>query len=161
MDSDIIYQTFLVRFTNFLIKVDNAATKIDGRVVSIEDIRNRLLSLHTEQNDNAHPEWWAETAAIAMAIADRRKHVNIHVVARLLARKRVDYGCNNIVEFGQIGIAIRAMDKYHRIVNITKRDGETAVGESIDDAYVDIIGYCAVAYLYASDSWLDSTVVDI
>lgn len=79
-------------------------------------------------------------------------------IALLLAKKRVDYGDKNIVAFGQKGIIVRCMDKIHRLHNLLKRDGESAVGESIEDAFTDIIGYCAVSILYLRKEWMDDTI---
>jgi hypothetical protein len=70
------------------------------------------------------------------------------MVALLLA-KRQAYGPGNLVRFGAISIVIRASDKIDRLANLLKA-GETtsADGESIEDAFRDLVGYGVLGLLH-------------
>jgi hypothetical protein len=67
----------------------------------------------------------------------------------LLVKKRKAYGPGNLVRFGAIGIVIRASDKIDRLANLLKA-GETtsADGESIEDAFKDLVGYGVLGLLH-------------
>ncbi len=63
-------------------------------------------------------------------------------MAELLVRKRKSYGPSNLVRFGPIGIAIRAGDKVDRLATMCQNNEQsTADGESMEDAWMDLIGY--------------------
>lgn len=65
----------------------------------------------------------------------------------LLIRKQHDYGHDNINNFGTIGIAIRVCDKIARIRNLEAR-GSQGIAEPLQDAYLDLVGYAAIAQMY-------------
>lgn len=69
-------------------------------------------------------------------------------VAALAADKQASYGPQNILSFGGNGIVVRLSDKVARIENMTAkaRTGEE-IGEPLEDAYRDIIGYAIVALM--------------
>jgi len=64
----------------------------------------------------------------------------------LLARKQADYGHDNIERLGRIGIAVRMCDKIARLLNLSKKDGVTAVkDETLLDTLHDLVGYVVIA----------------
>lgn len=76
-----------------------------------------------------------------------------------LIRKQKDYGPENIARFGNIGLLIRMHDKIARLENLLKKsnnDFNTAVlintvsDETIIDTLIDIIGYSAIAIMWAT-----------
>ncbi len=58
----------------------------------------------------------------------------------VLVKKNADYGDNNLLRDGLLGIAIRLGDKTERLKTLATRPAQV-VGESIDDTLRDIIGY--------------------
>jgi hypothetical protein len=70
-------------------------------------------------------------------------------MVNLLISKRKSYGLHNLVRFGAIGIVIRASDKVDRLATMLKA-GETASadGDSIEDAFKDLVGYGILGLLY-------------
>lgn len=67
---------------------------------------------------------------------------------QLLRDKRASYGPHNLTEWGPMGIAIRMGDKYKRLVHMYKSGmTTTAVGENLEDAWRDIVGYGLLALL--------------
>jgi hypothetical protein len=87
----------------------------------------------------------------------------------LLKSKRLSYGPGNLSRFGETGIVVRMGDKFQRLENHIDRimKGESQDvhddGETIDDAYMDIIGYACLALIYRNleqrnlsiERWLD------
>jgi hypothetical protein len=114
------------------------------------------LKLHFRHNeeglltDEIRERVWKARAGLSLMFIPQEKDTEI---SQLLARKRLDYGAHNIISFAESGIIIRCYDKTERIRNICARGGSSAVGESELDAWVDIVGYCAVAYLFLNNMW--------
>ena len=74
-------------------------------------------------------------------------------LAELLISKQHDYGKNNILDFGEMGIIVRSNDKFARIKNLNKT-GKIPQNESINDTWRDIAGYAILA-LMVRDSTFD------
>lgn len=70
-------------------------------------------------------------------------------LAKLLIRKRLDYGPGNLVEFGQFGVLVRLSDKLHRLRNLHER-GTAPLHESVLDTWQDIAGYAILALMMIS-----------
>jgi hypothetical protein len=72
---------------------------------------------------------------------------------KLAVSKHHDYGSENILKFGLLGIIIRTSDKTSRLVNLfkEKRNPKT---DSIKDTFYDIINYCAYALILIDDKWI-------
>jgi hypothetical protein len=73
----------------------------------------------------------------------------INSVAGLVTRKQRDYGSDNIMRFGRLGLLVRVHDKIARLENLAAR-GTEPNNESIVDNYLDVIGYCIVAIMFES-----------
>ena len=71
----------------------------------------------------------------------------INELAGLVTRKQRDYGCDNIMRFGRLGLLVRVHDKIARLENLAAR-GTEPNNESIVDNYLDVIGYCVVAMMF-------------
>ncbi len=69
-------------------------------------------------------------------------------IADLVIKKQMDYGKDNILAFGELGVLIRANDKIARLKNLLNKEGVT---EPRIDAWVDIIGYGIIALLLDRD----------
>lgn len=68
----------------------------------------------------------------------------------LFLKKNADYGNAQIVEFGDVGIFIRANDKWERLKNLYKK-GEAGIkvkNETIDDTWCDFAVYAVLALMY-------------
>ena len=70
-------------------------------------------------------------------------------MTNLLRSKRESYGPSNLTRFGTLGILIRASDKVERLSTLLQ-SGETtsADGDSIEDAWKDLLGYATLALVY-------------
>lgn len=63
-----------------------------------------------------------------------------------LCRKQNDYGHENIARFGRLGLLVRVHDKIARLHNLLAKGG-VPQNESIEDTYVDIVGYSAIGMM--------------
>lgn len=68
-----------------------------------------------------------------------------HILATL-CRKQNDYGHENIARFGRLGLLVRVHDKIARLNNLLAKGG-VPQNESIEDTYVDIVGYSAIGMM--------------
>jgi hypothetical protein len=71
----------------------------------------------------------------------------VNNIAGLVTRKQRDYGSDNILRFGRLGLLVRVHDKIARLENLAAR-GTEPNNESISDNYMDVIGYCTVAIMF-------------
>ncbi len=73
-------------------------------------------------------------------------------LAELLISKQHDYGHNNINDFGELGILVRANDKIARLKNLRKR--ENPKNESVEDTWMDLAGYSILALMIRNGSFI-------
>lgn len=67
-------------------------------------------------------------------------------IVTLLAEKQAAYGSENILAFGFTGLHVRVSDKVARINNMLER-GRHAQWEPLDDSWLDLVGYGAIAHM--------------
>ena len=79
--------------------------------------------------------------------ACRRKALE---VAELVISKQKDYGQNNILDFGELGVLIRLNDKVARLKNLW---GKKPTNESLTDTWMDIVGYGLIALMLKDNSF--------
>ena len=82
------------------------------------------------------PKTWEEAAQI---IANE--------IVQLISRKQADYGHENILAFGELGVLVRANDKMARLRNLQHKEGLT---EPKSDAWKDLAGYAIIALMLES-----------
>jgi len=70
----------------------------------------------------------------------------------LMIKKQKDYGHDNILEFGELGVLVRANDKMARLKNLIQNDKE-AQNESIEDSWKDLANYAIIALLLRRDKF--------
>lgn len=64
----------------------------------------------------------------------------------LMLSKQRDYGRENILDFGELGVLVRANDKIARLKNLT-RAGREPRNEPIDDSWRDFANYGIIGIL--------------
>jgi hypothetical protein len=62
-------------------------------------------------------------------------------------RKHRDYGKDNILDTGEMGIIFRINDKINRLKNLEQNNKEPQ-NESIEETWVDIAVYSVIAIMY-------------
>jgi hypothetical protein len=70
----------------------------------------------------------------------------------LLISKQKDYGKDNILEFGELGLLIRANDKMARLKNLLK-SGTVPRNENVEDTWSDLANYAIIALMVRWDWW--------
>lgn len=68
---------------------------------------------------------------------------------RTFIQKHKDYGKGNILDTGELGILFRTNDKLRRLQNLLTA-GKKPKNESLDDNWMDIAVYAAIALLLRS-----------
>lgn len=70
----------------------------------------------------------------------------------LLIRKQRDYGHENIMLFGLVGVGVRMCDKIARLKTILA-DGHAPENESLLDTWRDLVGYSVIAMMLWTDTF--------
>lgn len=68
-------------------------------------------------------------------------------LADLMIRKQADYGHQNITEFGELGVLVRANDKIARLRNLLWHNQGEPKNESIEDTWRDLANYAIIALM--------------
>lgn len=66
---------------------------------------------------------------------------------KIFIKKNKDYGKNNILDTGEIGILFRVSDKINRLKNLIGT-GKKPENETKDENWIDIAVYAVIAILY-------------
>lgn len=72
----------------------------------------------------------------------------------IFIRKHKDYGKDNILDNGELGIIFRINDKLRRIQNLMSKPGEP-MNESVKDNWQDIAVYAVIGMLLQDDRFKD------
>lgn len=84
-------------------------------------------------------DWKADTFEEAMDL--------VHTLLKdLMIKKQMDYGSQNILKFGEMGVIVRMNDKLERLANLVK-SGRKPENELLDDTYLDIANYAIIALM--------------
>ena len=68
--------------------------------------------------------------------------ITLNYLKELLEKKNRDYGSNNLLTFGDLGILVRLSDKLERLKNYVLRDRTFEIDdENLEDTLYDIAGY--------------------
>ena len=68
----------------------------------------------------------------------------------LLCDKQREYGHNNILKFGELGVIIRVSDKIERLITLNWREDQAVSGvkfESQDDTFRDLANYSIIGLM--------------
>lgn len=76
--------------------------------------------------------------------------IKLNDVHDLLCSKQADYGHENILAFGDIGICVRMSDKIARIKNLRNKN---AMNESLMDSWLDLLGYAVIGLMLLADTF--------
>jgi hypothetical protein len=77
-----------------------------------------------------------------------------HSNIQLADSKQMDYGPNNILYSGELGIIVRCQDKLCRLKHLLEKNGD-AHHESIEDSYRDLANYALIGILLRRGEWED------
>lgn len=74
----------------------------------------------------------------------------------VMIRKNRDYAsakADNISEFGELGVLVRANDKLSRLKNLLWHSKHEPKNESIEDSWIDLGNYCVISLLVRRGLW--------
>lgn len=124
---------------------------------AIGDIKNQFNNLYAFYQNNPGLPLYGHAAllganTLAAATNEFREHFpGEDEIVETLCRKQSDYGPENVVRFGEMGILVRLHDKIARLENLkTKAGALRPLNETILDNWQDLIGYCAILAMFAA-----------
>ena len=100
-------------------------------------------------------EFGARCRASAVTVAS--ESLLWQTVIDTVITKQRDYGKENILRFGQYGLAVRVHDKLARLEHLLA-SGATPNHESIGDTVLDLVGYSVIGILLAR-GWFELELV--
>lgn len=113
----------------------------------LEPFKNELIRIVNSNDDlDTIPGLLMDMGLEAIAHLKNNKQWDFHGMGELLIKKQHDYGHGNILNFGQIGLAIRICDKVARLHNLAEKK-VSAENESVTDTWVDIVGYAVLSQM--------------
>lgn len=122
----------------------------DDYTTAIRELEDYLIATYFNGNvELDDPHVWLEMAAYAV---NAHPSMDRDFVARTLCEKQRDYGPDNIARFAHKGVILRMHDKVARLENLLA-SGEKARNESIDDTYMDIVGYSVIGLMLLDGSF--------
>ncbi|MGC8676194.1 MAG: nucleotide modification associated domain-containing protein [Candidatus Micrarchaeia archaeon] len=68
-------------------------------------------------------------------------------------RKNKDYGSDNILRFGTMGIIVRIGDKINRLNNIQKSGTASVTDEKMIDTIMDVFNYAVYGIMLSNNVW--------
>jgi hypothetical protein len=97
---------------------------------------------------------WVKIGASAVLLnPELFKSLTVAEVTATLIRKQKDYGPENIRRFGRQGLLVRMHDKVARLENLAST-GRVPSNESVEDTYLDIVGYSAIGIMWEEGTFL-------
>jgi hypothetical protein len=105
--------------------------------------------------DTGYAEYWKTLGAVTQIYARNLilnsgfidvSEITARELLKVMVSKQRDYGHDNILRFGRIGLLVRVHDKIARLENLTRR-GAGPENESLRDNYMDVINYCAIGMM--------------
>jgi len=75
--------------------------------------------------------------------------------ALLMERKQLDYGPENIADFGAFGCIVRMNDKMKRMKHLYQNRRKKAQNESIIDSWRDFSNYGIIGQMCETNKWPD------
>jgi len=119
----------------------------------VEEIRllvDLMIDRYFNGNKKLEDEsYWLDLGALALKAYPFASALEVSVI---LAKKQRDYGPNNIARFAEKGLILRLHDKIARLENLLEKDHEAA-NESIEDTYLDIIGYSVIGMMWMNEDF--------
>jgi hypothetical protein len=128
----------------------------EKRKVDINELKKYEISLAGFVHDLIYPE------AAELDMGDLGNMAVSHLksvgawdkdeMVQLLCKKQADYGHQNILRFGLIGLSVRLCDKIARLNTLEKR-GAKPQNESVLDTWMDIVGYSAISKMLSNGTF--------
>jgi hypothetical protein len=78
----------------------------------------------------------------------------LHKLLEIFIKKHKDYGKDNILDNGELGIIFRINDKLRRLQNLASKN-DPAVNENVQDSWQDIAVYAVIALLLKDGRFKD------
>lgn len=130
----------------------------DARPKTLTELRNAYdgffgpaqQPLEGERAAAAWSEFGARCCASSVTIA--AESLLWQTVIDTVIRKQRDYGKENILRFGQLGLEVRVHDKLARLEHLTTT-GVPPQNESIADTVLDLVGYSVLGIMVARGSF--------
>lgn len=139
--------------TSFELAAEQAAAEIDEVYLlgaTLEQVEQAWENIHPNLIIEKHYVNLARTALSYGLLKYDMITSAMTWVPTLVAKQR-DYGPNNILRFGHVGLRMRTWDKIARLQNL--QDADSAQNEAIEDSIMDIVGYCLIGIMLARDTF--------
>ena len=118
-----------------------------GLKEELEDEFDNFIEELIEYSESTEGDNGEESKEMKMTMSDNSEFsetlsITLNYLKELLEKKNRDYGSNNLLTFGDLGILVRLSDKLERLKNYVLRDRTFGIDdENLEDTLYDIAGY--------------------
>ena len=124
--------------------------------INLQNLFNMLLtgSIDVSQSKNVFIK--IKNTAIAEIVKNKQTNIEtiLKTVENIGLNKNNDYGSNNILKYGIIGIIVRIGDKIARLKNLMSNNTKQSVlDEKIEDTLLDTINYATYGEMLSEGVW--------
>lgn len=127
---------------------------------ALEDEFDDFMGELIEYSESTEGDNDGESEGVKMTMSDNSEFsetlgITLNSLRDLLEKKNRDYGSNNLLTFGDLGILVRLSDKLERLKNYVLRDHTFEIDdENLVDTLYDIAGY-AIMWLVLEEEGYD------
>lgn len=126
----------------------------DGGIDTIRDHLDYMIDNYFNKTDTPTHREWLKLGVLAVSGCATLDEAETYTT---LVGKQRDYGPNNIARFGNSGLLLRLHDKVARLENLVANNRE-ATNESIQDTYLDIVGYSVIGLMLMDGSFFSPMI---
>ncbi len=157
------FEQWAKHFHRYLFEVTEDIGYKDGnRVKHIEQAQDELhgvfekIIIHTHDTAEAE-KTFRRARTLALHLLGRDYKTLLKEAYDLGVRKNHDYGTNNILRYGVVGVIVRMNDKLARVKNLyvfeAKKEAPKVLDEKIEDTLLDIVNYSTYALMLLNNVW--------
>lgn len=125
----------------------------DGKIYDIPESYNRDLIISAWRMVGFYGREFGAYSCYSSELDLGRVSGAVH---KILVKKQMDYGHENIKRFGRIGLIVRIQDKVARLENLISKgiDEDGPQNESLLDNVIDVMGYSAIGIMWEKEEFL-------
>jgi hypothetical protein len=125
--------------------------------VALQKYFNQIMRGTKPSKDNAKVFYGIRAGALTLlsTLYNRSIEEVLDASYKIGIAKNRDYGTDNILKYGVVGLIVRLNDKISRAVNLLK-DGTTPLvaDEKVEDTIMDMVNYATYGIMLCNGVWL-------
>jgi hypothetical protein len=108
--------------------------------------RKLVIDRHHHRHHIDWPNFYESIGSEAFLLLKRSDFdgvaARLRKLTKLIVKKHRSYGAQPILRWRHVGLLVKIDQKIARLMSLTKSGKKKVINESIEDTYMDILGYC-------------------